>query len=162
MKLNHVLLTAAALLIVPAVSQAASETYQQDINVTATVPNPKGLSVSDPTGWTQHATMSYNATTSNLNPIAGSLHLKSPKTIKAHLTHSPALTSAAAGTSIPLKVLVDNVELGSDPNTAVMIVQAGQAKNVKPVTVKIERTEATALVPGTYTGMVGIMFEGDM
>lgn len=162
MKLNHALLTAATLLIVPAVSQAATESFQQDINVTATVPNATGLVVSDPTGWTQRAMMSYNVTTSSLNPIAGSLHLKSPKAIKAYLTHPPALTSAVAGTSIPLTVRVDNVALGADPSAAAVIADEGHAINIKPVTVKIERSNATALVAGTYTGMVGMMFESDI
>lgn len=162
MKLNHALLTAATLLIVPAVSHAATETFQQDINVIATVPNAAGLVVSDPTGWTQIARMTYNGTTSSLNPVGGSLHLKSPKAIKAYLTHSPALTSAVAGVSIPLTVRVDTVALGDDPSAAAVIADEGQAVNVKPVTVKIERSTATPLVAGTYTGMVGLMFESDI
>jgi hypothetical protein len=160
MKFSCTLLAAtAALILAPATSFAAKETFEQVINVTATVPNAAGLVVSDPTGWTQSAVMSYNATTSSLNPVGGNINLKSPAEIKAHLSFAPALTSAGAGKSIPLKVLVDNVALESDPAKAKVVAAAGQATNVKPVNVKIDRADSTALTAGNYTGVVNLMFE---
>lgn len=163
MKLSHTLIAAAAaLFIAPAASFAAQETFEQTINITATVPNANGLVVSDPSGWTQNAVMSYNANTSSLNPAAGNLSVKSPAEIKAYLSFAPALTSAAAAASIPLVVRVDNVELGIDPATATVVATAGQATNVKPLFVQIARKDTAALVAGNYTGVVNMMFESNI
>ena len=163
MKISHTLLAAAAALVIaPSISFAAKQSYDLPINVTADVQDPAGLVVSDPTNWTQNAIMSYNHLTDSLNPVSGNIMVKSPESITAYLTSPPALTSAANGTSIPLKVLVDNTELGLVPGSAATVAAKGQATNGKSINVKIDRSGTGALAIGNYTGTINVLFESDI
>ncbi len=158
---KYALAAAAAALIAPAVSLAATESKSITVNVTADVPNTAGLQVSTPDGWEGlPQNLPWDTARETLGELTGRvINIKSPAAITAYLT-SPAQMASAADV-VDLVVKLDNVEVPATAAAKITVANAAQAAG-KSLAFAIAPTAPTGgYKQGSY-GQFHMIFESDI
>ncbi len=160
---KYALAAAAAALIAPAVSLAATESKSITVNVTADVPNTAGLQVSTPDGWEGlPQNLPWDTARETLGELTGRvINIKSPAAITAYLT-SPAQMASAAHV-VDLVVKLDNVEVPATAAAKITVANAAQAAAGKSLAFAIAPTAPTGgYKQGSYGGQFHMIFESDI
>ncbi|WP_338713238.1 CS1 type fimbrial major subunit [Stenotrophomonas geniculata] len=160
---KYVLAAAAALIIAPAVSLAATESKTITVNVSAEVQNTAGLQVSTPDGWEGLVqTLPWDTATSTLRELTGRvINIKSPAAISAYLT-APA-QMASAGDVVDLQVKLDNAVVGSTSANKISVATDQQAAAGRSLAFAIAPTAPSGgYKQGTYAGQFHLIFESDI
>jgi len=160
---KYALAAAAAALIAPAVSLAATESKSITVNVTADVPNTAGLQVSTPDGWEGlPQNLPWATARETLGELTGRvINIKSPAAITAYLT-SPAQMASAADV-VDLVVKLDNVEVPATAAAKITVANAAQAAAGKSLAFAIAPTAPSGgYKQGSYGGQFHMIFESDI
>ena len=160
---KYALAAAAAALIAPAVSLAATESKSITVNVTADVPNTAGLQVSTPDGWEGlPQNLPWDTARETLGELTGRvINIKSPAAITAYLT-SPAQMASAADV-VDLVVKLDNVEVPATAAAQITVANASQAAAGKSLAFAIAPTAPSGgYKQGSYGGQFHMIFESDI
>lgn len=160
---KYALAAAAAALIAPAVSLAATESKSITVNVTADVPNTAGLQVSTPDGWEGlPQNLPWNTARQELGELTGRvINIKSPAAISAYLS-APAQMASAADV-VDLAVKLDNVVVPATSAAKIEVANAAQAAAGKSLAFAITPTVPTdGYKQGSYGGQFHMIFESDI
>jgi len=160
---KYALAAAAAALIAPAVSLAATESKSITVNVTADVPNTAGLQVSTPDGWEGlPQNLPWATARETLGELTGRvINITSPAAITAYLT-SPAQMASAADV-VDLVVKLDNVEVPATAAAKITVANAAQAAAGKSLAFAIAPTAPRGgYKQGSYGGQFHMIFESDI
>jgi len=160
---KYALAAAAAALIAPAVSLAATESKSITVNVTADVPNTAGLQVSTPDDWEGlPQNLPWDTARETLGELTGRvINIKSPAAITAYLT-SPAQMASAADV-VDLVVKLDNVEVPATAAAKITVANAAQAAAGKSLAFAIAPTAPSGgYKQGSYGGQFHMIFESDI
>jgi len=160
---KYALAAAAAALLVPALSHAATENKSITINVTADVPNSAGLQVSTPDGWEGlPQNLPWDTARQTLGELSGRvINVKSPAAISAYLS-APAQMASAADV-VDLVVKLDNVAVPDTAAAKITVANAAQAAAGKSLAFAIAPTvPADGYKQGSYGGQFHMIFESDI
>ncbi|UVJ43867.1 fimbrial protein [Pseudomonas sp. LS1212] len=153
------IILAAPLALAFAVGAQAADPVQHQVTVVATVPTDSFYVVT-PVGdnWTSvPQELSWDPVREELSTLRKQFNVKSTiGPISAYLTSPAAISSG--GNSIDLQVKVHGVELTTASN---IVVPNGAATGGRMVDFELAALAPTSgsYVPGSYQGMVGMMFE---
>lgn len=159
---TYALAAAAAALLAPALSHAATETKSIIVNVTADVPNSVGLQVSTD-GWDGlPQKLPWDVARQTLSELTGRvINVRSPADIHAYLSASAQM--ASAGDVVDLVVKLDNVVVPATPSAKIMVADASKASAGQSLAFAI-----APVVPddgykqGSYSGQFYMIFESDI
>lgn len=150
-------------LVFASASALAVDPISHQMTVTATVPTDDFYVT--PTGggnWMNDPqNLDYNAQTKTLDTFSRQLDMKSTTgPIRAKLTSPVEISNGTAAENIGLSVMVNNVALTT---TAAQVLEAPAAAAGRTVPFQIRAAAAPTggYAPGSYTGLVGMLFETD-